>query len=233
MSNEPVQDRTSQTYERLRELIVQGRLAPGSRVIESDVAGRLGVSRTPIRASLQRLEQEGFIIRGGNGQQWRPTVAPLMRHDARELFEMTGHLEGLAARYACELSDSDHATMVTELQGRNQALLDLAESGGGPDPLRYWPLDEAFHRAYVEAAAGPRLLTLHDTLRPQVERYGRVYTLMLPDKVETSYREHAVIVDAIEAREPDGAQAAVEANWRGAAIRLGALIERIGERGSW
>lgn len=232
MTSDQSQDRTTQTYERLRQLIVQGRLAPGSRVIESDVADRLGVSRTPIRASLQRLEQEGFIIRGGNGQQWRPTVAPLTRQDAKELFEMTGQLEGLAARYACELPDPEHRAMVTELRAGNQALSELAESGDG-DPMRYWPLDEAFHRAYVEAASGPRLLSLHDALRPQVERYGRVYTLVLPDKVETSYREHAEIVEAVQDRDADAAQSAVEANWRGAAVRLGAVIDHIGERGSW
>lgn len=232
MNTDQAQDRTTQTYERLRELIVQGSLAPGSRIIESDVADRLGVSRTPIRASLQRLEQEGFILRGGNGQQWRPTVAPLTRQDAKELFEMTGQLEGLAARYACELPDPGHERMIEDLRDRNQALLDLARSDG-PDRLRYWPLDEAFHRAYVVAASGPRLLALHDSLRPQVERYGRVYTLMLPDKVETSYREHLVIVDAIASRDPDAAQSAVESNWRGAVVRLGAVIEHVGERGSW
>jgi DNA-binding GntR family transcriptional regulator len=232
MSQDQTQDRTTQTYERLRELIVKGSLAPGSRVIESDVAERLGVSRTPIRASLQRLEQEGFILRGGNGQQWRPTVAPLTRQDAKELFDMTGQLEGLAARYACDLPDRLHEAMVEEVRRRNEALLELAESGGA-DPLRYWPLDEAFHRAYVEVGSGPRLLALHDSLRPQVERYGRVYTLMLPDRVETSFREHTVIVDTLEKRDPDGAQAAVEDNWRGAAVRLGEVIDHIGERGSW
>jgi DNA-binding GntR family transcriptional regulator len=231
MTNQQVQDRTTQTYERLRELIVQGRLAPGSRVIESDVAERLGVSRTPIRASLQRLAQEGFVLRG-NGQQWRPTVAPLTQRDAKELFEMTGQLEGLAARYACDLAASIHEQIIGQLRQRNHALLELAESGE-PDPLRYWPLDEAFHRTYVEEAAGSRLLVLHDSLRPQVERYGRVYTLMLPDRIETSYREHTAIVDAISGRDPDGAQAAVESNWRGAAARLGAVIGHIGERGSW
>lgn len=232
MSSEQVRDRTTRTYERLRELIVQGRLAPGSRVIESDVADRLGVSRTPIRASLQRLEQEGFILRGGNGQQWRPTVAPLTRQDAKELFEMTGQLEGLAARYACALPGAIHERMVEDLRRNNHALLVLAESKD-PDPMRYWPLDESFHRTYVEAASGPRLLGLHDSFRHQVERYGRVYTLMLPDKAETSYREHAVIVETIATRDPDGAQAAVERNWRGAAMRLGEVIDHIGERGAW
>ncbi len=49
-------------YEQLRHLIVHGHLAPGSRIVESDVAGRLGVSRTPVRGALQRLQQEGYIV---------------------------------------------------------------------------------------------------------------------------------------------------------------------------
>ena len=54
-------DRASQAYRRLRELIVHGRLAPGARIIETEVAGKLGISRTPVRAALQRLQQEGYI----------------------------------------------------------------------------------------------------------------------------------------------------------------------------
>ena len=232
MTPDQSQDRTTQTYKRLRELIVLGSLAPGTRVIESDIADRLGVSRTPIRSSLQRLEQEGFILRTGKGQQWGPTVAPLTRGDATELFEMTGHLEGLAARRACQLPDEEHQAMMVELERRNQALLDLARTEDH-DPLRYWPLDEAFHWTYVEAGSGPRLLSLHDSFRPQVERYGRVYTLVLPDRIQTSYEEHAVIVEAMAAREVAAAQAAVEANWRGAAKRLAKVIDHIGERGAW
>jgi DNA-binding FadR family transcriptional regulator len=56
---------------------------------------------------------------------------------------------------------------------------------------------------------------------------------MLPDRIETSYREHTAIVDTISRRDADGAQGAVESNWRGAAVRLGAVIGHIGERGSW
>src|SRR5690349_15950432 len=92
--------RPQQVYRKLRELIIRGQLAPGSRVVETDVASRLGVSRTPVRAALQRLQQEGFIIDTPSLQQSRPTVAPLTREDARELFNIVAEIEGLAARFA-------------------------------------------------------------------------------------------------------------------------------------
>src|SRR5678815_4380612 len=89
--------RPQQVYERLRELIIDGRLAPGARIVETDVAARLGVSRTPVRGALQRLQQEGFVVDSPTLQQTRPTVAPLTSEDARDLFLLVGALEGLAA----------------------------------------------------------------------------------------------------------------------------------------
>src|SRR6478672_9936126 len=92
--------RPQQVYERLRELIVDGRLAPGTRIVETEVAERLGVSRTPVRGALQRLQQEGYVVDSPTLQQTRPTVAPLTSEDAHELFLLVGALEGLAASRA-------------------------------------------------------------------------------------------------------------------------------------
>jgi DNA-binding GntR family transcriptional regulator len=93
-------DRVTLAYRRLRELIVTGRLAPGSRIIETAVAARLGVSRTPVRAALQRLQQEGYVVVASPGQQSRMAVAPLTQEDAIELFGMVSAVEGLAANGA-------------------------------------------------------------------------------------------------------------------------------------
>src|SRR5437899_12486779 len=93
-------DRIGRAYQQLRELIVWGRLAPGSRVIESDVAERLGVSRTPVRSALHRLQQEGYIVGVGRGREHRLTVAPLTHEDARDLFSIIGAIEALAAQHA-------------------------------------------------------------------------------------------------------------------------------------
>ena len=96
--------RPQEVYERLRALIIDGRLAPGTRVIETDVATRLGVSRTPVRGALQRLQQEGYVVDSPTLRQTRPTVAPLTSDDAREVFLLVGALEGLAAFRAASAS---------------------------------------------------------------------------------------------------------------------------------
>src|SRR5215212_6315931 len=96
----PHGSRPEQVYIRLRDLIVQGLVAPGSRIIETEIAGRLGVSRTPVREALQRLQQEGFVMGTPGAQQSRLTVAPLTRADVHELLTIVGSLEGLGARRA-------------------------------------------------------------------------------------------------------------------------------------
>src|SRR6185503_18961655 len=111
--------RPEQVYQKLRDLIVRGQLAPGSRVVETDVAARLSVSRTPVRAALQRLQQEGFIVDSPALQQSRPTVAPLTKEDARELFHIVAEIEGLAARWAAALPSSERDGLAQELAAIN------------------------------------------------------------------------------------------------------------------
>src|SRR5215207_7737784 len=161
--------RPQQVYERLRELIIDGRLAPGARIVETDVAARLGVSRTPVRGALQRLQQEGFVVDSPTLRQTRPTVAPLTSDDARELFVLVGALEGLAAHRAALGSPSQRSALATTLATINRALA-AAVAAARPDHRRIFELDEQFHRSYMEAA-GPRVLAMHGRVKPQAERY--------------------------------------------------------------
>jgi DNA-binding GntR family transcriptional regulator len=225
-------DRVTRVYHQLRELIVRGRMAPGARIIETDVAGRLGVSRTPVRGALQRLQQEGYILASGTGQQSRLSVAPLTKEDARELFAIVGEIEGLGARWSAELDEDPRSTVVADLRGHNDQLAQIAAQQR-PDHQAVFDLDQDFHRRYVEGAAGPRLLTLHDAIKPQTERYVRLYISALVDEIGTSVREHVVIIDAIAAGEGEAAQSAVRSNWRNAANRLSRVIDSLGERGTW
>src|SRR5258705_385629 len=103
--------RPQQVYERLRALIVDGRLAPGARIVETDVASRLGVSRTPVRGALQRLQHEGYVVDSPTLQQTRPTVAPLTSEDALDLFLLVGALEGLAAFRAALGAPADRSAL--------------------------------------------------------------------------------------------------------------------------
>jgi DNA-binding GntR family transcriptional regulator len=220
------------TYERLRELIVWGRLAPGSRIIERDISARLGVSRTPVRAAFQRLQQEGYVVAPDPGKDQRLAVAPLTQEDAKELFLIVGQVEGLAARGAAELPPARRKELARELRASNAALREAALERR-PDPVRLFDIDAGFHHAYVAGGAGPRLLALYNAVKPQTERYVRLYINALLDEISTSVEEHDVIIRRIEEGKPSAAEQAVEANWRNAGVRLQKVIGAVGERGSW
>ena len=222
----------ARAYEQLRQLIVSGRLAAGSRVVEAEISERLGVSRTPARSAIHRLQQEGYITLGERSKDRRLIVAPLTQGDARELFEIVGQLEGLAARGAAALERAKRTPVVQQLRRLNSELGTTARRRR-PDPIAIFDLDMAFHRCYVEAGAGPRLLGLHDATKPQAERYVRIYITSLIDEIATSVEEHNAIVRAIDAGDPLAAQQAVDTNWRNAAQRLSRVIDSLGERGSW
>ena len=223
--------RPQQVYERLRELIIEGRLAPGARIVETDVAARLGVSRTPVRGALQRLQQEGFVVDSPTLRQTRPTVAPLTSEDARELFLLVGALEGLAAHRAALGGTAERTAVATALATINDAFA-AAAATKRPDHSRLFHLDEQFHHCYM-SAAGPRILAIHATVKPQAARYERLYVSMLAPELQTSVVEHRAIVKAIRSGNAAAAQSAVETNWRNAAERLAAVVAASGERGSW
>jgi len=200
--------------------------------VETDVSQRLGVSRTPVRGALQRLQQEGYIVDSPSLQQSRPTVAPLTNEDADELFSIVAELEGLAARFAAQLPATEREALVAELTTINTQFKKAAEAKQ-QNHNKLWELDERFHSCYVEAAAGPRLQALFEAVKPQAERYERIYVSLLARDLKASVNEHTVIIRAIRSGTPDEAQAAVPDNWRNAAQRLGAVITNVGERGQW
>lgn len=225
-------DRSEGTYLRLRDLIVGGQLAPGSRVVETELADRLGVSRTPVRYALQRLQQEGYVVPAGDAKRSGAAVAPLTQEDALELFYIVGQLESMAARWAAQLPDDERAALAGRMRNVN-AELDAAADADPRDRNRYFDLDNTFHDTYMEAAAGPRLRSLYASIKPQADRYGRFYVNALIDEIDTSVEEHADIVTHIEAGDAAAAEVAVKTNWRNAAHRLSDVIGSMGEWGSW
>jgi DNA-binding GntR family transcriptional regulator len=219
-------------YQQLRERIVRGRLAPGSRLVEREVAARLGVSRTPVRAALERLRQEGYIVATGSALLARATVAPLTNDDAREIHMIVAQIEGLAAREAAGKPKAVRMTMTRDMRQLNTQFFRAAQVRL-PDSDRLHDLDDAFHQRYVDVGAGPRLRMLHNAVKPQAERYGRIYTSTLVSEVATSVAEHDAIIKALEAGDAAKAQRAVQTNWENAAERLSRVINAVGERGAW
>ena len=225
-------DRVTAAYEQLRDLIIWGKLAPGTRIIETDVAARLGVSRTPVRSALQRLVQEGYIVALDGAAQIRLMVAPLTQDDARELFAILSELEALAASWAAALPLAERRKLVSELRSLNGELARLTR-GSDLDSNDIFDLDQAFHRCFLEAGGGPRLRALHEAVKPQSARYIRLYVSVLIDQIHKSVVDHEAIAAAIEAGDAQEAKQAVLRNWRNAGERLSHVIARFGERGIW
>ena len=224
-------DHVSRAYQELRRIIVWGQLPPGARISERLIADRFGLSRTPVRSALHRLEQEGFVASTGRDRERRLIVAPLTMDDSQEVYTIVGHLEGLAARTAASLPPARRKEIVARLRALNTELADQARRGG--DAENFYSLDIEFHRSYVEGVVGPRLLTLHRAIKPQSDRYSRLYVSVFLGQVATSVREHEEIADGIARGDADAAQRAAEMNWYNASKRLARVIASHGERGNW
>src|SRR5687768_10542435 len=98
-------------YDKLRDLIVRGRLAPGARLIETDLAAALGVSRTPIREAISRLVQDGLAIPARRSTRTQVAVAPLTEADLHDLYTIMGALEGAVARNVRAMTPADRKAL--------------------------------------------------------------------------------------------------------------------------
>jgi len=231
-------DGLTHAYRRLRELIVTGRLVPGTRVVEADLADRLDLSRTPVRGALHRLQQEGYLVVGSGGpRQSRLAVAPLTKEDASELYWLIAHVEGLAAQLAAGLEAKVRSKLVSELERLNNALATRTKETQG-NPRRIFDseiidLDIKFHGRIVEASAGPRLWALHNAIRPQTERYWRCYASEILGELGLSVAEHERVIRGISRGDRHAAEEAMRTNWVNAGARLCRVIDAHGERGSW
>lgn len=224
-------DQANTIYGELRDLIVSGRLAPGSRIVEQEVAARFKVSRTPVRSALTRLQREGYVVSSPRLRHARPQVAPLTKRDAEEVLALLGALEGQAARAAAALPPQQRQSLVRGLRLLNRRLQSIS-LGPEANARSLGAADAAFHAAITQAAAGPRLQALLAVLRPQADRYARLYNLLLVARIKQSVAEHKAIIRAIENGREDAAQHAVERNHRNSAARLAAVILDAGELGS-
>ena len=219
-------------FQRIRELVVLGRLAPGTWIVEADLCEHLRMSRTPVRGALYLLQREGYVIEHRNGSKSRMIVAPLTKEDANELYPMIGRIEGLAGRNAAGLPQGDRLGLATKLKVVNHKLGTIAQERSY-NGLNIFDLDHEFHSLLVRAGSGPRLKTLHQAIEPQAERYWRLYASSIIGELQLSVAEHEEIIAALVEGAADRLERALWANWGNGCLRLAKVIELYGERGSW
>ncbi len=196
--------------ERLRDDILAGRLAPGSRLVECELTARFSVSRGPVREALRRLAAEGLI------EHWPHRGAHVRRLTARairELFQIRVEMEALAARLAAE---SDDAEARDRFAGAIRPIFD-ARRRQTPD---YRAENAAFHDAMMALAGNLQLRELSARLHlPLI--MAQVGDILTAEALEDSVREHRAIAAAILERDPEAAAAQMRAHLeRAAALAL-------------
>lgn len=183
--------------DKLRELILLEKLVPGAHISEREVSTALGISRTPLRAALAILEQEGLV---NYSVTRRPSVADPSLDEITANLQVLSALEGLAGELTCAAA--------TEVEiGRIVALADHLEEGAySLDPLDYFRVDMEMHESIARASGNRALATTHRQYNARLWR-ARYRSSRRAGARPRTTAEHRAIAEALEAR--DGARAAL------------------------
>lgn len=181
--------------ERLRAMIVQGELAPGTALVEGDLAQALGLSRTPLREAVKLLAQEGLIELRANRSA---CVRALEPREILELFEALAGMERLAAELAARRLTPAGLRRLEDLQ----ATIEQEHAAGRREA--YYAANRAIHRAIVEAAENRPLAQAHAALLARAEQ-ARFLALRLAHRWEEAIAEHRAILAALAERDAERA----------------------------
>jgi DNA-binding GntR family transcriptional regulator len=182
-----------QAYQELKRIILEGQVTPGQKLNEGEMAKALGISRTPIREAINRLEKEGLVE---IFPQRGAFVVQFTEKDIHELFLIRENLEGLAARLAAEkISSSSLAKLESCIEG-------FKEPFQGKDIQRYAREDFKFHQTIVLLSDARRLIQLVSSLHDHIRMF-RLTTRGLSGRMKCSLAEHRTIIEALRKKEPE------------------------------
>lgn len=184
----------------LRELIVSGHLKEGTPLVQRELAARLGVSQTPVRAGLSQLEREGFVVLGPTG---RAVVNRLTREDFEEIYAARYGLEGLAARLGAEAVGPD------ELEEMDEDLEHLRQAAKEQDVDSYLGLRWRFYGTCYRASGRTRLVEEVERLYSRSQRYNRI-VLSTPRRFRESVGRYAAFFAACKAGDGAAAERVVQ-----------------------
>jgi DNA-binding GntR family transcriptional regulator len=179
---------------RLRDILLDGEIPPGSRIPERDLCARLTISRTPLREALKVLAAEGLVLllpnRGAR-------AAKLTGKDVQDLFDVCQGLEALAGELACErIADAQLAAI-----GKMHAA--MVQHYRANELLQYYQYNRQIHEAIVDGANNPVLSGLYESVTARIRR-ARYVTPMTPQRWVQAVQEHDAILNALLRRDGYG-----------------------------
>ena len=188
---------TKDAYSLILEAIDIGVYRPGDRLVESELAERFGMSRTPIREALQRLETQSLLERDGRSL----IVASLDHNQMAELYEVRAELEGLAARLAAQHASPEEVAVLQSMVAADMALVN--------DPGRLSSANRRFHKQ-IHLASHNRYLVDQLTLVHRTMALLATTSLAVEGRGVQALEEHRAIVDAIAAHDGEAASVALK-----------------------
>jgi len=195
----PTRPGNTDAYSMILDAIDTGTYRPGDRLVESELADRFGVSRTPIREALQRLETQSLLVRDGRSL----IVASLDHNQMAELYVVRGELEGLAARLAARNATEEEVRLLRDMVEADNALKD--------HPAALARANKRFHKQ-IHLASHNRFLVQQLDLVHRSMALMATTSLAIAGRGAIAQQEHDRIVSAIEARDGDAADAALRAH---------------------
>ncbi len=187
-------------FESLKQAIIRGKISPDEWLVESHIAETLGISRTPVREAIHKLEREGLIERQPRGGF---TVLGLNRDDIEETFGLRGLLEGYAARLAAVKHKAEELKSLEKKIDEFQKALDLKKMDLLP------AINTEFHDLLYGLSKSPKLISMINGLRDQIYRY-REMILKERKFASTSNLDHKRMLKYIRKRDAEGAERMVK-----------------------
>lgn len=200
-------------YKEIRRRILESEFPVGLQLLETDIAALFGVSRTPVRDALGRLERDGLIeVRPRHGMR----VLPISTNDMQEIYELLAAIESLAARIAAERGIP--AAVMRRLEKAARAMDDAIDASDRP---RWFAADEQFHTEIIRASRNSRLIDIATRLLDQSHR-SRLATLKLRPRPDN--RDHLALLEALSERNAErAAEVHFRHRWRNAKVLIDLL----------
>lgn len=187
----------------MRDEILRGRMPPGARIRQEEIAARLGASRVPVREALRILEADGLVTLVANTGAW---VAHLSLSECEEIYQIRERVEPLLLRYAAPGLGEEELHALEELASRMEASSDLEE---------FLRLDREFHLLSYSTAETGLLGDLVTRLWNTTQHYRRAYSISLDARSRrVVHDEHHMIVASLRAGDLEGAERALEGHVR-------------------